>query len=46
MRIPSAESPPIDVEFPDLSAYAASNTGLPYVWRFAWTANSGDRSAS
>ncbi|MET0441205.1 MAG: succinylglutamate desuccinylase/aspartoacylase family protein [Casimicrobiaceae bacterium] len=34
MRVPSAESPPIDVAFPDLSAYAAGNAGLPYVWRF------------
>jgi predicted deacylase len=26
---------PIEVEFPDISRWATSNTGTPYVWRFA-----------
>ncbi|MEO5764446.1 MAG: succinylglutamate desuccinylase/aspartoacylase family protein [Casimicrobiaceae bacterium] len=34
MREAPRGPPPIDVEFPDLSAFAAGNTGLPYVWRF------------
>jgi len=25
---------PVDVEFPDLSPYAAGNTGIPYVYTF------------
>jgi hypothetical protein len=28
-------APAIDVEFPDLSRWAAGNTGVPYVWQFA-----------
>jgi predicted deacylase len=35
MQGPAATLPPIDVPFPDLSAYAAGNTGIPHVWRFA-----------
>jgi len=34
MRVPTNAAPPIDVAFPDLSAYAAGNTGTPFVWRF------------
>ena len=30
-----AVPPPVDVAFPDLTEYAAGNTGVPYVWRFA-----------
>jgi predicted deacylase len=29
-----AQSPPIEVEFPDLARWAAGNTGIPYVWTF------------
>jgi len=28
-------APAIEVEFPDLARWAAGNTGIPYVWRFA-----------
>jgi len=35
-------APPIDVVFPDLSPWAAGNTGIPYAWRFAG-AGSGPR---
>ena len=28
-------APAIEVEFPDLGRWAAGNTGIPYVWRFA-----------
>ena len=30
-----ASPPPIEVEFPDLSAHAAGNTGIGYAWSFA-----------
>jgi len=30
-----ANSPPIDVAFPDLDRHASGNAGLPYVWTFA-----------
>ncbi len=36
--IPQAARPVIEVVFPDLSAYAAGNAGVPYVWTFASTA--------
>ena len=36
MSIP-APAPSIDVAFPDLSAYAAGNTGVPYAWTFSST---------
>ena len=29
------KAPAIEVEFPDLARWAAGNTGIPYVWRFA-----------
>jgi predicted deacylase len=29
-----ARVPAIEVEFPDIAAWAAGNTGTPYVWRF------------
>jgi len=32
-EVPPA-APPIDVVFPDITRWAAGNTGLPYVWRF------------
>lgn len=36
---PAAEratsSPPIEVAFPDIEAYAQGNTGIPYCWTFA-----------
>ena len=35
MAAPNPAAPPIDVAFPDLTPYAAGNTGVPYVWRFA-----------
>ncbi|MEP6941668.1 MAG: succinylglutamate desuccinylase/aspartoacylase family protein [Betaproteobacteria bacterium] len=31
----AANAPAIEVEFPDLSAYAAGNTGVPFVWTYA-----------
>ena len=31
----SAPLPPIEVEFPDLSRWAAGNTGVPYLWSWA-----------
>jgi hypothetical protein len=39
MRAPGATSassgsPPIEIDLPDLGAYAAGNAGLPYVWHF------------
>src|SRR5262245_10515071 len=33
--MPGAAVPAIDVAFPDLSRWAAGNTGIPYVWRYA-----------
>ncbi len=33
MAVPTA--PAIEVDFPDLTPYAAGNVGVPYVWRFA-----------
>ena len=35
MNVTSAGTPPIDVALPDLARWAAGNTGIPYVWRFA-----------
>ena len=29
-----ARTPAIEVDFPDIGAWAAGNTGTPYVWRF------------
>ena len=31
----TAPLPPIEVDFPDLSRWAAGNTGVPYVWTYA-----------
>ena len=31
----SVPAPPIEVEFPDLSGFAAGNGGIPYAWTFA-----------
>jgi predicted deacylase len=36
MSIP-AQAPSIDVAFPDLSAYATGNTGVPHAWTFSST---------
>jgi len=39
-RTPKPPAPPIEVSFPDLSAYAKGNTGIAYAWTFT-TANAG-----
>jgi succinylglutamate desuccinylase len=35
----SEPTPPIDVDFPDITRWEAGNTGIPYVWRFAGAAS-------
>ena len=35
MADPSPAGPPVEVAFPDLSAYERGNCGIPYVWTFA-----------
>ena len=34
MAEPSSVAPPVEVAFPDLSAYELGNCGIPYVWTF------------
>jgi predicted deacylase len=33
--VPQTPAPRIEVSFPDLSAYACGNTGIPFVWTYA-----------